>query len=109
MHSNGEEFNLAEFKTIHSIQNGMKKPAFCRHRMESLGIVSFNKTRKMFPLRLQSEKQLDLMFEFCPHLLQFKRSDAQPDKNTQKLKETQEKNPKKSSKKMRDADKSGAK
>ena len=99
MNSNGEEFNLTDFKTIHSIQNGMKKPAFCRHRMESLGIVSFNKTRKMFPLRLQSEKQLDLMFEFCPHLLQFKRSDAQPDKNAQKHKETQEKHSKKSPKK----------
>lgn len=39
-------------------------------------MVSFNKTRQMFPTKLNHEKQLDFMFECSPHLLQFKRDDT---------------------------------
>lgn len=36
-------------KTPQQIRNGMTKPAFKRNGTESLGMVSFNVARKMFP------------------------------------------------------------
>lgn len=47
----------------------MKKAALDRHKKENLGMVSFNKTRQMFPTKLNCEKELDFMFECSPHLL----------------------------------------
>jgi hypothetical protein len=58
----------------------MKKAALDRHKKENLGMVSFNKTRQMFPTKLNCEKELDFMFECSPHLLQFKRDDTQLEK-----------------------------
>ena len=50
----------------------MKKPAMRRHGIESLGMITFNQTRGMYPTKLEHEIPIDPVFQTCPQLLEFK-------------------------------------
>jgi len=55
---NNEDLNCCiRLKTPQTISNGMKKPAFKRNRNESVGMNSYNKTRQMFPMSLESDNK----------------------------------------------------
>ena len=67
-------------KTTKSVRNGMQKPSLGRHGIESLGMVSFNMTRNMYPTRLDHDKEVDPMFRQYPHLKEFKCDEAKLEK-----------------------------
>lgn len=71
-------------RTSQSVRNGVLNPALKRSMVESVGYVSFNKARNMYPTQLHVEKKEDGIFEMCPHLKEFKKDERQLQRDHEK-------------------------